>query len=455
VVPIYWPPDIWGTTTSSRQPAMPTSAPDCPGGDSAFYEAVNGKWFILSCNTDYFGGDLTVSYGTTYTQCLDSCAQYPNCQGVAWAPTQEGSPCYLKSDVNGNAMSNHNIWGAIAITPPLEFPPNFETEITSTMTAWPPGATLETLANGPSYTECTVLTTTDSRGHSTVVPVIVPLTGPPLIVSLFLKASARVHCIRIANPSCLQCWGCISIFPIKIVIKLPNICIVVFGIKIGLCGVSGEINETSGGGGGGGGSGDPKSTPTPGEDGDPTDPNDGKPSDNPSSPSSQSTSSATSSTCTVSVTATYESVFCSVTTSLADSAAAQDVGAYRRRQDQPTGCSTIAYSTVSGCSAVGTTTTTTATETPSVYYCSPDTCGSDPDSCSEARIKRIERDTAAPPDRVRQPPYGTWADPSVSPALFLHLFWTICGENSNFLSSQDYDGKVDHFIRGGESSRRL
>ncbi|KAB5511343.1 hypothetical protein GE09DRAFT_1272247 [Coniochaeta sp. 2T2.1] len=350
--PIYWPTDLWGSTTTSRLPSVPTFAPDCPGSDSVFYEASNGKWFILDCNNDHLGGYLDTLYDTTYTECCEACAMWPNCEGLVWAPTQPGTPCYLKTEIS-EGIPNPNIWAAIAITLPEGFPPNFETEITSTMTALPPGASLETLTDA-TYTENAVITTTGPGGHATVVPLIFPFVGPPII-----------------------CWGCFNVLPVNVVIKLPKLCIVILGIKIGFCGT---------GGGGGHRGGDPHNKPDP-----------DKPNNDPSTqPTTSPTSSPStaSTTSTVSVTATYESVFCSIT-----------VGA---DQDQPSECSTLAYSTVTGCDIIPSTTTTTEFEVPTPFLCSPDTCGVDPSSCPAGE----KRAANAPPQRGSQPQDGKWAGPT-------------------------------------------
>ncbi|KAB5515361.1 hypothetical protein GE09DRAFT_1294762 [Coniochaeta sp. 2T2.1] len=316
--PIYWPTDTLRSTTTSRLPSVPTFAPDCPASDSVFYEASNGKWFILDCNNDHLGGDLDTLYDTTYTECCEACAMWPNCEGLAWAPTQPGTPCYLKSEIS-EGIPNPNIWAAIAITLPEGFPPNFETEITSTMTALPPGASLETLTDA-TYTENTVITTTGPGGHAT-------------------------------------CWGCFNVLPVNVVIKLPKLCVVIFGIKIGFCG--------TGGSGGHRGS-DPHNKP------DPDKPN--------NDPSTQPTTSPTSSPSTTSTTCTVS----------------------------PSECSTLAYSTVTGCDVVPSTTTTTASEVPTPWLCGVDTCGVDPGSCPTGR----KRDANVAPGRDSQPQDGKWAGPT-------------------------------------------
>ncbi|KAB5570694.1 hypothetical protein GE09DRAFT_1271789 [Coniochaeta sp. 2T2.1] len=250
---------------------MPTFAPDCPGGHSKFYQAADGKWFILQCSYDHFSDDLDILYGLGYTACLDACAEYPNCAAVAWNPSELNSPCYLKTTAE-DWTSNPSIWGAIAITPFPGWPSDFETQITSTITALPPGAVLQTLTGG--FTEDTIITTTSPGGHSPiVVSVIVPRIGPPVI-----------------------CWGCIPFWPINIVINIPEIkfCIVILGTKIGFCG---------GPPSGGGHNGKP-------ENGSPTNKPSDQPTNSPTS-SASSTSSSSSTTCTVSVTATVGAPRCS------------------------------------------------------------------------------------------------------------------------------------------------
>ncbi|KAI2621771.1 hypothetical protein GGR54DRAFT_79194 [Hypoxylon sp. NC1633] len=127
------------------------------------------------------------------------------------------------------------------------------------------------------------------------------------------------------------------------------------------------------------------------------------------------TSSASSSTsCTQKITATYESVFCTSITTPSSS--------LQRRQE----CSSLIYSTVTGCSGITaisnsvTTTTTTiqAQETPYNPFCSPSTCGTK--KCSKKRSiieednsENLEkRDWEAAPRRLDRPVLdGEWAGP--------------------------------------------
>ncbi|KAI8945111.1 hypothetical protein F4801DRAFT_594424 [Xylaria longipes] len=86
-----------------------------------------------------------------------------------------------------------------------------------------------------------------------------------------------------------------------------------------------------------------------------------------SSASSTSSSSSISSSCTTTITKTWESVVCTVTAT---------PSANKKRQDQT--CTTQVYSTVTGCSVIGSTTTSTTTITPGttpIPQCNFESCG--------------------------------------------------------------------------------
>ncbi|RYP91394.1 hypothetical protein DL770_002439 [Monosporascus sp. CRB-9-2] len=116
-------------------------------------------------------------------------------------------------------------------------------------------------------------------------------------------------------------------------------------------------------------------------------------------PTSTTTTTASSTSCTQTITETWESVFCTVTASSSVNG---------KRQDQP--CTTLVYSTVTGCSVVGSTVTSTTTTTPTstpIPQCAFEACGGDSSTCS---VK--ERDLSKRrPDRVTQPDANTWAGP--------------------------------------------
>ncbi|KAI2602545.1 hypothetical protein GGR54DRAFT_494687 [Hypoxylon sp. NC1633] len=165
------------------------------------------------------------------------------------------------------------------------------------------------------------------------------------------------------------------------------------GIKTTISGVNGVLlGIVTGGGGTGGGN----------EDGG----DQSKSSISTQSTDTTTSSSTTSTSCTNTVTATYQSVFCTSTT--------VSVANVQRRQN----CSSLIYTTVTGCSISNSaTTTTTAIQAQKTEYseiCSPDTCGtrecSKKRSIKDGNLKR--RDWEEAPNREVEPKEGEWADDS-------------------------------------------
>ncbi|OHW99145.1 hypothetical protein CSPAE12_02152 [Colletotrichum incanum] len=81
-----------------------------------------------------------------------------------------------------------------------------------TITILPPSAFLLTLSGIKLTTPHYITTTSPGGNDPTVVPVIFPFKGPPLL-----------------------CFGCYIHFPPNVAIKLPQFCIRLFGLKIGKC----------------------------------------------------------------------------------------------------------------------------------------------------------------------------------------------------------------------------
>ncbi|KAF0329628.1 hypothetical protein GQ607_003196 [Colletotrichum asianum] len=234
---------------------------------------------------------------------------------------------------------------------PIDSSTGLETLLTTnpgpTLTKVPELAVFQTLT-GVTYTTPTYITTTSSGSDQpTIVPVIIPFSGPPRI-----------------------CFGCYLSFPPNIAISVPEFCIQLFGLNIGSC---------------------PPSSDTDGKDGD---------NDEDKKSDSQSSTTSTSSSCTTTITATHESVFCSVTK---DQWLAPD-------PTKTLGCSTAAFTTVTGCSGQNSATTSTSElSTPTEWLCNPSTCG-DTD-CAASKKKRRE----LAPRELRErgiPEQGVWPDPS-------------------------------------------
>ncbi|RYP50148.1 hypothetical protein DL768_004265 [Monosporascus sp. mg162] len=150
-----------------------------------------------------------------------------------------------------------------------------------------------------------------------------------------------------------------------------------------------------------------------------------------------SPASSSSSPCTETITATYQSVFCTVT------ASATLPGVQRREE-----CSSVIYTTAIGCAISNTATTTTTTVSPSITpwdeMCSPETCGScshsdtdkaedlppkahdeqDLEQAQDTRGLLQKRQWEDAPKRSREVQRGEWAEPA------------------------DYNGDVEAFFRG-------
>jgi hypothetical protein len=141
-------------------------------------------------------------------------------------------------------------------------------------------------------------TTFSDSDEPTIVPIVVPIGKPPVI-----------------------CWSCVSI-PGKAQIKVADFCVNIIGSSIGNC--------------------------PPNEKG-----NDQEDEDDEDEEEEKETSS-----CSTTITATYASVFCTITRNAQGS---DDV--HQKREE---GCSTLEYSTITACeTAAASTTTTTTTIEPS------------------------------------------------------------------------------------------
>ncbi|KAF4891178.1 hypothetical protein CGCFRS4_v008330 [Colletotrichum fructicola] len=143
----------------------------------------------------------------------------------------------------------------------------------------------------------------------TIVPVIFPFKGPPII--------------------CFGCFPGIQFPPkFKLTLKFPEFCIKIFFIEIGNCDKGGDDEG-----------GDDNE-----DDNNDDKKNDDDKKDDKTETDEKSTSTSTSS-CTTTVTATRQSVFCSVTVTSITSGG----NARRDAQAAATKCVTSAYTTVTGC----------------------------------------------------------------------------------------------------------
>ncbi|KAF2490281.1 hypothetical protein BU16DRAFT_543629 [Lophium mytilinum] len=100
------------TTTSSASVATTTpETVSCPESDGLAYTAKDGATYLIQCSTDFYGGDLSVSWESDLGSCIEACEATPDCVDVAYRPGTPG-PCYLKSTFR-TPVSNSEVWGAV------------------------------------------------------------------------------------------------------------------------------------------------------------------------------------------------------------------------------------------------------------------------------------------------------------------------------------------------------
>ncbi|OLN97898.1 hypothetical protein CCHL11_02472, partial [Colletotrichum chlorophyti] len=273
-----------------------------------------------------------------------------------------------------NAASTTNTVSNPWTLPSEESQPGSTTQL-PIITNLPPGAELLPLTESVTYTTPVWVTTTKpGSSDPTIVPVIFPIIGPPLI-----------------------CFSCIPFPPrFNLQIKLPELCVQFFGIKIGFC-PPGEKYKGSDGGGGGGGEGENEKEKEK-----------DKPSEKPDEPESTAKSATTTSTssCTITVTATHHTVFCSVTRDI-------NFEGSKSQTLASTTCLTSAYTTITGCSVINSATTVTTTRSASTELvhpsCVPKTCGRSACSAKKPSIDRLS--SRAIHKRQINPQRGMWIDP--------------------------------------------
>lgn len=99
------------SSTTTLSAAAPTSATiSCPSANGLTFTAKSGAQFVIECNTDHSGGDLTSLSASTLNECINACDANSACVDVSLS----GNACYLKKSV-GPAVSN-GVWGARKLT---------------------------------------------------------------------------------------------------------------------------------------------------------------------------------------------------------------------------------------------------------------------------------------------------------------------------------------------------
>ncbi|KAF2156578.1 hypothetical protein K461DRAFT_308871 [Myriangium duriaei CBS 260.36] len=129
-----------GTTTSSSVVASSTAiSATCPQNNGTIYvEPSSGYQYLLECGIDHSGGDLSMTYVSSFSACIAACAQNKGCVDVSLS----GTACYMKSSVGSAIYSNSGIKGAKLINTTSTAAPQ------STATATATGSSGQSVAVG-------------------------------------------------------------------------------------------------------------------------------------------------------------------------------------------------------------------------------------------------------------------------------------------------------------------
>lgn len=96
------------SATSVTQSSSPSSSlsVDCPAANGQTYVS-NGLAFTIECGVDHVAGNLGMKWVSSFSECIDKCAQTTGCVDVSLS----GSACYMKKSL-GAALSDGGVKGA-------------------------------------------------------------------------------------------------------------------------------------------------------------------------------------------------------------------------------------------------------------------------------------------------------------------------------------------------------
>lgn len=89
--------------------SLPTDIPtgvSCPNSNGQTV-AVGTNSFEIHCGIDYYGGDLALSWESSFQNCITTCQVTAGCESVSY----NSAACYMKSTTN-SAVENSNVWAA-------------------------------------------------------------------------------------------------------------------------------------------------------------------------------------------------------------------------------------------------------------------------------------------------------------------------------------------------------
>ncbi|KAK6435340.1 hypothetical protein LTR95_008475 [Oleoguttula sp. CCFEE 5521] len=98
------------STTTSSASATPTTL-TCPASNGTTYLSA-GRAFLIECDTDHYGGDISFATVANFQGCVDLCSSTPQCVDVSLSGS---TACYLKGSLGAPANAP-GIWGAKFVT---------------------------------------------------------------------------------------------------------------------------------------------------------------------------------------------------------------------------------------------------------------------------------------------------------------------------------------------------
>ncbi|OCK81422.1 hypothetical protein K432DRAFT_17427 [Lepidopterella palustris CBS 459.81] len=178
------------TPVSSAYPnGISASTPSCSVSDG-FCFVVNSAIYRISCFSDDYGDDLSLTWEPTFQSCLTTCSTTTGCIDVSYIPASGNGdgPCYMKSNIQA-AKPDASVWCAR-----LAFP-----AVTSTISNIPSTFLVKNRAAatilakrqglGPNYTYPPILTTTITNGITTTTMTITPSASGLATSTTYILAS--------------------------------------------------------------------------------------------------------------------------------------------------------------------------------------------------------------------------------------------------------------------------
>lgn len=97
-------------TPGSGQQTCPASF-SCPANNGCSYND-GSRTLVLSCGTDFYGGDYANQYAESLEACTQACAADTQCAAASFVGGTGAGTCYLKGTKNGGSI-NDNVNGTL------------------------------------------------------------------------------------------------------------------------------------------------------------------------------------------------------------------------------------------------------------------------------------------------------------------------------------------------------